>query len=574
MVHAGDAPDLVGVRRLHRGHVAPADPGDLLPGWFLERLALLGLRSGFGHGRNLPHPFPGSIPFRRPVPVHASPISPSRSSRSGVPRSRTPPLHFSVSGQCRSGVLLATHASRSISPSTVNASPASPRRDASAIPSNYYARPDGVGPASPALRTTVRGIDLRGTSTGPTDVMVHRTGRPRPVGQPRVATRTARRRHRRTPYASPRVRGDDARSLDLRRSDARPVARIVSNLDTVRTMLACFSAGDPQGQLDHCTDDVVYEAPYYGLERHGKAELAAMLASVQERFDEVSYVIVDDFPTVDPDLVIVEVRGDNRVPWGERRYQNHYIMFLYFRDDLVPAGGSSPIPTSTERRCLHDGCARRPVLEGIDVLDLSTGIAGPMTGMLLADHGARVTKIEPPGGDPTRSLSGAQVWHRGKRSAVLDLQRRGRPRTVPRARVACRRRARELRPRHHHRARHRRRHAAPLNPRLVYCSITAYGDDGTARRTAPRLDALVAGAHRAPVGEPRRRPAARSAASPASRRRSPTSSCPTTAGSPRRAPARSSRACRGSAWPPAYLATLAISAALRVREQTGRGQRV
>src|SRR3954468_8203780 len=60
------------------------------------------------------------------------------------------------------------------------------------------------------------------------------------------------------------------------------------------------------------------------------------------------------------------------------------------------------------------------VLDGIDVLDLSTGITGPVTGMLLADHGAQVTKIEPPGGDPTRAFSGAQVWHRGKRSAVLD----------------------------------------------------------------------------------------------------------------------------------------------------------
>jgi ketosteroid isomerase-like protein len=110
---------------------------------------------------------------------------------------------------------------------------------------------------------------------------------------------------------------------------------VTSNLDAVRTMLACFSAGDPQSQLDRCTDDVVYEAPYYGLERHGKAELAAMLTAVQERFDSVSYVIIDDFPTVDPDLVIVEVRGDNHVRGGEQRYQNQYIMFLYFRDGLV-----------------------------------------------------------------------------------------------------------------------------------------------------------------------------------------------------------------------------------------------
>jgi ketosteroid isomerase-like protein len=109
----------------------------------------------------------------------------------------------------------------------------------------------------------------------------------------------------------------------------------VNNLETVRAMLACFSAGDPQGQVDRCTDDVVYEAPYYGLERRGKGELASMLAAVQDRFDEISYVVVDDFPTVDPDLVIVEVRGDNRVRGSDTRYRNHYIMFLYFRDGFV-----------------------------------------------------------------------------------------------------------------------------------------------------------------------------------------------------------------------------------------------
>src|ERR1700726_2169363 len=62
------------------------------------------------------------------------------------------------------------------------------------------------------------------------------------------------------------------------------------------------------------------------------------------------------------------------------------------------------------------------VLDGIKVLDLSWGISGPMAGMLLADHGASVAKIEPPGGDPFRSLSGYQVWQRGKRSAVIDLK--------------------------------------------------------------------------------------------------------------------------------------------------------
>ena len=31
-------------------------------------------------------------------------------------------------------------------------------------------------------------------------------------------------------------------------------------------------------------------------------------------------------------------------------------------------------------------------------------------------------KVEPPGGDPTRALSGSRVWHRGKESIVLDLR--------------------------------------------------------------------------------------------------------------------------------------------------------
>ena len=62
------------------------------------------------------------------------------------------------------------------------------------------------------------------------------------------------------------------------------------------------------------------------------------------------------------------------------------------------------------------------VLEGVKVLDLSSGIAGPVAGMLLADHGADVVKVEPPGGDPLRGTAGYDAWIRGRRSAELDLK--------------------------------------------------------------------------------------------------------------------------------------------------------
>tara|TARA_B100001245_G_scaffold96686_1_gene70187 strand:+ start:260 stop:2713 length:2454 start_codon:yes stop_codon:yes gene_type:complete len=61
-------------------------------------------------------------------------------------------------------------------------------------------------------------------------------------------------------------------------------------------------------------------------------------------------------------------------------------------------------------------------LEGIRVLDLSQGMAGSISTMLLSDFGADVIKVEPPGGDPYRSFSPSLLWNRGKSSVVLDLE--------------------------------------------------------------------------------------------------------------------------------------------------------
>jgi crotonobetainyl-CoA:carnitine CoA-transferase CaiB-like acyl-CoA transferase len=61
-------------------------------------------------------------------------------------------------------------------------------------------------------------------------------------------------------------------------------------------------------------------------------------------------------------------------------------------------------------------------LDGVRILDLSWGIAGPLGVMLLAEQGADVIKVEPPGGDPFRAYSGYAVWNRSRRSVTVDLK--------------------------------------------------------------------------------------------------------------------------------------------------------
>src|SRR5262245_66159606 len=68
-------------------------------------------------------------------------------------------------------------------------------------------------------------------------------------------------------------------------------------------------------------------------------------------------------------------------------------------------------------------------LAGIRVIELTTMITGPLAGMLLADLGAAVIKIEnPAGGDPFRSFRGGRygghfiAYNRSKRSLTLDLR--------------------------------------------------------------------------------------------------------------------------------------------------------
>lgn len=144
---------------------------------------------------------------------------------------------------------------------------------------------------------------------------------------------------------------------------------------------------------------------------------------------------------------------------------------------------------------------RRPLpLTGYRVLELAHLIAGPFCGMCLADMGADVVKVEEPTtGDLSRSVYHVSLngegplyltANRNKRSLTLDLRSREGPQVLYRLaeqadvvieayRGGVAERLEVDYPR-----------LSRLNPRLIYCSLSAFGPEGPWREK-PGLDALV-----------------------------------------------------------------------------------
>jgi crotonobetainyl-CoA:carnitine CoA-transferase CaiB-like acyl-CoA transferase len=158
------------------------------------------------------------------------------------------------------------------------------------------------------------------------------------------------------------------------------------------------------------------------------------------------------------------------------------------------------IECGADDRNERDWRAGMTPLSGINVLDFSHALAGPYCTLLLADYGAAVYKIESPeGGDPGRGWGPPFVdnqasyflgLNRGKRSVSINLKclqgielclrmmekvdiviENFRPGTMSRLGLGY-------------------EHARARNPRLIYCSISGYGQNGPLR-DEPSMDLIL-----------------------------------------------------------------------------------
>jgi CoA:oxalate CoA-transferase len=125
-------------------------------------------------------------------------------------------------------------------------------------------------------------------------------------------------------------------------------------------------------------------------------------------------------------------------------------------------------------------------LTGFTVLDLTQFLPGPMMTLMMADHGARVIKIEPPGGEPVRSMApfenGQSVWfanlNRGKESRVLDLKSEAGKAELTALIAEADVFAEGFRPGVMARLGFDYASVRAINAGIVYCSISAFGQHG------------------------------------------------------------------------------------------------
>ncbi len=185
------------------------------------------------------------------------------------------------------------------------------------------------------------------------------------------------------------------------------------------------------------------------------------------------------------------------------------------------------------------------IFEKIRVIDLTQGMAGGLVTMILADYGAEVIRLEPPGGDPMWDHPAYLLWNRGKKSVTLDWSSetgRAQARQLLQGADVF---IESLRPGEVGRLGLAYDDVRSGNPALIYYSLSAFGQEGP-YKNLKAYDGIVnakSGRMRDQVGWQRGlRP--------------------------------TFRAVNDISYHTAMFAIQAIVAALRVRQMTGRGQKL
>jgi crotonobetainyl-CoA:carnitine CoA-transferase CaiB-like acyl-CoA transferase len=136
-------------------------------------------------------------------------------------------------------------------------------------------------------------------------------------------------------------------------------------------------------------------------------------------------------------------------------------------------------------------------LAGITVLEMGTFITGPAAGMLLADMGADVIKVEQPGtGDPFRSFKGElysphfQTYNRNKRSITIDPKNPDDLAILDQLVATADVFIQNFRPGVADRLKVDAARLQAINPALVYASISGFGSEGP-ERDRPAFDTVA-----------------------------------------------------------------------------------
>jgi crotonobetainyl-CoA:carnitine CoA-transferase CaiB-like acyl-CoA transferase len=146
---------------------------------------------------------------------------------------------------------------------------------------------------------------------------------------------------------------------------------------------------------------------------------------------------------------------------------------------------SNPKPAA---RTVADKADPRPgILDGVRVLDFTAMMSGPYTTRMMADMGAEVIKIEPPEGDHIRSRpptrEGRSTYFAqlncGKKSLALDLKKPAAVALVKQLVESCDVVVENYRPGVMKRLGLDYETLAAINPKLVYCSISGFGQTGS-----------------------------------------------------------------------------------------------